>query len=71
MFVLKALTRRIGLIKKSHLPDVLGGAGITAVLPLCIGTENVGFQYGIIFAPTLNKLVIGKGQFRWTTSTLG
>ena len=57
--VSKALTRRIGVMKKFNLPTEVGDARINAVRPLRVDAEN---PYGIIFAPTLNKLVIGKGM---------
>jgi len=64
----KALTRRKTIFVKFGLPAEFGEARINALRPLRVVTgkepnpAEAGVGYGIIFSPTLNKLVIGKGK---------
>jgi len=62
------LTRRKTIFAKFGLLAEFGKARINALCPLHMVTgkepnfAEAGVGYGIIFSPTLNKLVIGKGK---------
>jgi hypothetical protein len=63
-----SLTQRKTIFAKFGLPCEFGEAQINALCPLRVvmskepNLAEAGIVYGIIFSPTLNKLVIGKGK---------
>jgi len=56
----QALTRRKAIFEKFKLPTTIFEGRVNALWPLR-DDGNTGNRYGIVFSPTLGKVVVGKG----------